>query len=340
MRMFAMITTLLSSLAAEAQEWRQLPSLPDREGFAAPFAGVSHGTLLVAGGANFPDKKPWEGGQKVWYDTVFVLDRPEGEWQVAGRLPKPLGYGVCVTYRESMLCVGGSDAQQHYADAFQLEYKEGQLQISSFPSLPISLANACGALVGDVLYVAGGQERPDSLSTVKRVWRINLAAKELQWEELPPWPGSGRMLAVAAAADGAFWLIGGVDLKSGVDGKPHREYLRDAYYYQEVAGWQRVADLPCPVVAAPSPAPISSAGIYVLGGDDGSQVGVAPDQHQGFSKRILRYDVQSGAWTKSGEVKAPRVTVPCVLWHESWVIPSGEMRPGIRSPEVWSYRLQ
>ena len=39
-------------------------------------AGVSGGALLVAGGANFPDKKPWQGGTKVWYDTVFVLDEP------------------------------------------------------------------------------------------------------------------------------------------------------------------------------------------------------------------------------------------------------------------------
>ena len=45
------------------------------------------GAILVAGGANFPDKKPWEGGKKVWYDTVFVLEtagrRMEGRRQVA-----------------------------------------------------------------------------------------------------------------------------------------------------------------------------------------------------------------------------------------------------------------
>ncbi|MFO0044239.1 MAG: galactose oxidase, partial [Armatimonadota bacterium] len=52
--------------------WKQLPPLPDPEGFAAPFAGMSHNQLLVAGGANFPDKRPWEGGTKVWYDKVFA----------------------------------------------------------------------------------------------------------------------------------------------------------------------------------------------------------------------------------------------------------------------------
>src|SRR5437899_785783 len=34
--------------------WGKLPPLPDPEGFAAPFAGVSGGALIVAGGANIP----------------------------------------------------------------------------------------------------------------------------------------------------------------------------------------------------------------------------------------------------------------------------------------------
>src|SRR5690348_5467737 len=69
--------------------WERLASLPDREGFAGSFAGVSGGALLVAGGSNFPAAKPWEGGKKVWYDTVFLLERPEAtEWKVAGRSPE------------------------------------------------------------------------------------------------------------------------------------------------------------------------------------------------------------------------------------------------------------
>src|SRR4051812_40526979 len=85
------------SLSACAGEWKQLPSLPDVEGFAGSFAGVSNGALLVAGGGNFPGKKPWEGGAKVWYDTVYVLENPSAKWKVAGNLPPPLGYGVSVT---------------------------------------------------------------------------------------------------------------------------------------------------------------------------------------------------------------------------------------------------
>src|SRR5689334_6043114 len=114
---------LVCSARGADLRWEKLPSLPDREGFAGAFAGVSGEALLVAGGANFPDKKPWEGGKKVWYDTVFALNRPDGQWALVGKLPRPLGYGVSVTHRDGLVCVGGSDAERHYADTFRLEIR-------------------------------------------------------------------------------------------------------------------------------------------------------------------------------------------------------------------------
>src|SRR6476659_2050087 len=154
-----------ASLSACAGEWEQLPSLPDAEGFAGSFAGVSNGELLVAGGSNFPGKKPWEGGAKVWYDTVFVLEAPDAKWKVAGHLPRPLGYGVNVTYKNGLICAGGSDRDRHYADVFRLEWSNGKLMTTSLPPLPRAIANCSGAIVGDVLYVAGGIETPDAKET-------------------------------------------------------------------------------------------------------------------------------------------------------------------------------
>ena len=62
-------------------EWKPLANLPDAEGFAGSYAGVSNGALIVAGGANFPEKPLWEGGPKRWTDRVFVMP-PHGEgWQ-------------------------------------------------------------------------------------------------------------------------------------------------------------------------------------------------------------------------------------------------------------------
>lgn len=333
---------LISAATARAADLRWTPAtaLPDREGFAAMFAGTSHGRLLVAGGANFPERPPWEGGSKVWYDNVYVLDRPHGTWAAAGRLPGPRAYGVSVTFREAVLCWGGSDAEQHYADGFRLEWQTSGLQISPLPALPIPIANACGAVVDDRLYVAGGLQSPAAATALHRIFMLDLSStaelsQRATWTELPAWPGRGRMLSVAAAWDGAFWLIGGAALRRGRDGTVERDYLRDVYRYTPADGWQQLADLPQPVVAAPSPAPVLAQGPLILGGDDGAQVSAAPNLHRGFSTTVLEWHAATRTWTSRATLPAPRVTAPLVPWGRGFALISGEVRPGIRSPEVW-----
>lgn len=332
------LVAIFAGPAPALGRWERLPPLPDREGFAGPFAGVSHEMLLVAGGANFPEKEPWEGGKKVWHDTIFALDRPNGEWRVVGKLPRPLGYGISVTHRDGVVCAGGSDPDRHHANAFRLEWRAGKVISTPLPPLPRPVANACGALVGDTLYVAGGQETPDAAGTLTSVYRIDLAAANPGWREIESWPGGGRMLAIAASFDGAFWLVGGADLVIGKGGKVERRYLKDAFRYDPDRGWKRLADLPRPAVAAPSPAPADGSGFFILGGDDGSKVGFTPpERHPGFGRTILRFDGKTGTWAEAGGIPAPRVTVPTVRWNNVWIIPSGEVRPGVRSPEVWSF---
>src|SRR5690348_6499323 len=73
-------------------QWGALPPLPDPEGFAGMFAGTIGDALLVAGGANFPDRRPWDGGVKRWYDAVWLLEDPAGPWRRVGSLPRPSSY--------------------------------------------------------------------------------------------------------------------------------------------------------------------------------------------------------------------------------------------------------
>ncbi len=321
--------------------WRELAAVPDALGVAAPFAGVDQNILLVGGGANFPERPPWEGGAKVWHDRVWALEQPEGAWREVGRLPRPLGYGVSFTTAEGVICVGGSDAQQHFADVFRLSLRDGKLHTETLPPLPQPVANACGAMLGKTLYVAGGLTSPQATSTLKTFYALDLSAAKPQWEALEPWPGPPRMLAVAAAQDGAFFLLSGTDLAAGPEGQPVRRYLTDGYRFQPGRGWRPVAESPHPLVAAPSPAPaVGPAHVLVMSGDDGSKVNFQPlAQHPGFPSTVLAYHTLANTWTAVGETPAPRVTSPVVNWNNAWVVISGEQRPGVRSPQVWSLQV-
>jgi N-acetylneuraminic acid mutarotase len=149
------------------------------------------------------------------------------------------------------------------------------------------------------------------------------------------------MLAVAAVADGAFFLVSGASLAPDAQGKPARTYLQDAYRYDPGRGWRRIADLPRPAVAAPTPAPPHGPrGFVVLGGDDASQLKVTPlSAHPGFPGETWAYDPGRDEWRATGRMPKATVTVPVVEWDGRHVIPSGEIRPGVRTPAVWSLRV-
>lgn len=329
--------SLRAAATSEVLAWNKLPNLPDKEGFASMFAGVHNDTLIVAGGANFPDKKPWEGGTKVWYDTVYALQKPNGEWKVIGKLPMPLGYGVSISTKEGVICIGGSDAYGHHAEVFRLEYVNGALKTTELPSLPKPCANMSGALLKNTIYVAGGIETPGSTEALKTLWALDLTKIEAGWQELEALPGTGRMLATAGVQDGSVFLFSGAGLKADAEGKPAREWLRDAYRYTPGKGWKRIADLPRVSVAAPSPAPaVGQSHLLVMGGDDGAQVKATPEEHKGFPRDILAYHTITDTWTTRGEVPFSKVTVPVTEWNGQFVVISGERQPGIRSPEVWS----
>ena len=327
---------LSATTAFAALDWQPLPSLPDKEGFAGSFTGVSHGALLVAGGANFPGKRPWEGGTKVWYDRVFTLAPGAASWCDAGRLPCANGYGVSVSIAEGVVLVGGGDATRNFREVWLACWNGRSISITALPSLPIPLAQSAGALVGRTLYVAGGLDRPDATHAQRGLYSLDLDRCAAGWSKLEDCPGAERFLATAAAHAGAFYLFGGARLVTGAQGGAQREWLRDAWCYRPGLGWKRLADLPRPAVAAPTPAPLVAGRILVLGGDDGTQVDVAPTAHRGFPRGVLTYDPASDTWSCVEDLPFSLVTTSATTWQSRIVVPGGEARPGVRSPTVWS----
>jgi len=342
-------------------EWEQLVPLPDRQGFAGSFVGVckdarlsalergrSSGVLIVAGGANFPHGRPWEGAEKVWYDNVFVLTEPGGQWKTGFKLPRPLGYGVSVTTDEGVVCLGGGNADEHFADVFLLQWLGERIQITPLAPMPKPAAFFCGAMIDKTIYVAGGREQPDSPEAMKTFWALDLSQKpgSRKWQVLDPWPGPARMQAVAAVQGGSFFLVGGVTLDPRKNGDDKRVFLRDGYRYDPAEKrWSPIAPMPRFAAAAPSPAvPLGQSHFAVVGGDDGAnafRVAELKDDHPGFPADILCYHLVTDTWITAGEFPkrvedglwAP-VTTNTAWWHDGYVVPSGEARPGVRTPQV------
>src|SRR6476620_4440358 len=105
--LFILISHIMNAQSVPA--FKEFPGLPDTEGMAGMFAGQSNGKLFCMGGANFPNKKPWEGGKKTWYDDIYMLTDKNTWVKLDQKLPARLAYGIAVEYKDEIILVGGND---------------------------------------------------------------------------------------------------------------------------------------------------------------------------------------------------------------------------------------
>ena len=334
--------------------WSRLADLPDRVGVAGSFAGVcggaGEGPLVVAGGANFPDRLPWEAGTKAWHAATYVLPAPDAAWRTATPLPRPLGYGVTASHGGRVWCVGGGDAKEHVRSTVALEWDAATerlvVEADALPPLPQPMAFGSGVVVGSRLFIAGGQTTPSATEALNAFWSIDLAAApgDRRWREHPGWPGAKRILPVVGVLGGKIYLASGAELVpdatagSGVT----RRFLTDAYEFDlSRDAWRPLAPCPVPLVAAPSPAlTLDATHLAFLPGDDGTlffkQKQLA-GSHPGFPRAVHVYDAARDAWAALGTVPEeirPAVTTPTVAWRGGWIVPTGEVQPGMRSPQI------
>ncbi len=358
--LLAMNTNAQQSSVKHLITWSQTRPIPDADGFAGSYAGVSNDALIVAGGSNFPDnKRPWSNGIKVWYDKVFVLESSGGAWKETGKLPRPMGYGVALTYGNGLLCLGGGDAKQNYNDAFILTYKSGKIETNFLSSMPSPLINGCGVIVDNIVYIMGGIITPTGI-TQNNFWSLDLSApaSSQKWKVLKNFSGPSRMLAIAGQSEGNVYVFGGVHLVKK-DSSLQREYLKDSWEYCKASGWKKIADLPYTLAAAPSPAyNFGQSHLLLFGGDDGlnaSKILELKDAHPGFRNEILAYNTKTDSWLVMGEIPVDRkqdsvanphgslyapVTTPLVTWNGNIVIPGGEVRPAVRTNKILIGKLR
>lgn len=354
-------------------EFSALPDLPDPIGFGGPLVGVHGEALIVAGGANFPVPLT-EGGAKVWHDEVFVLVPGAKAWISSGTLPRPLAYAATATTSRGVVCVGGSDAEAVYADSFLMTWdpRAGEVKCAPLPPFPVPSAFGSAEAIGDRVFVLAGKKSKDDADLAGAAWHIDLAAPVPAWSPMAPMPGPARFKVVTAVQRGprgieresnlaATRLYGFSGSAVRPAGAPHGiEHFTDGYRYSpESNAWTRVADLPAlvdPRGLDPEGAfagqrwPINAGaahgygersiltfsgttGRYIFG--PGGEL-TPPAERPFFAPRVLRYDTLNDSWTEAGPMPEGVVTTRTAYWNERIVIPSGEVKPGVRTPKVQS----
>lgn len=349
----------------------RLPPLPGQTtawGFAGPVSGIHHNVLLVAGGANFPEGKPWEGGKKKYYAEGFVMKRAQKDSLLLHKtfsLPYSLAYAACISTPTGIVCAGGENPDGVSSKVIQLQWNEtaDSVVIKKLPDLPLPLSNAGITAHDNIIYLAGGE---NSDSTSRGFYKLDITDPGARWNTLPNLPHAvSHAVVVVQSANGNpfIYMLGGRKKNSnGIS-----DIYATAYAFDlKVKEWKEVKSLPYSLCAGTGIAAGKNE-ILLFGGDRGetfhetevliaainSATDTAQKQdlirqknqlqaaHPGFSKEVLVYNTTTNSWTKTDPLpfESP-VTTTAVLWNNEVIIPNGEIRAGVRTPAIWMGKLQ
>ncbi|MCA9732395.1 MAG: sodium/solute symporter [Deferribacteres bacterium] len=353
-------------------KWTKLSDLPaltgqsQALGVAGPFTGIANNTLIVAGGANFP-QPVWET-EKQYFNDIFVLELSSQSdslrWIKGNFFDQPIAYGASIETPYGLLCMGGRDAEQVFDSVFLLNWdnQENRLTRSELPSLPKPCAHGYAAIIGNTVYLAGGQSGPGLESAMKNFWMLDLTpfqqendTSTMHWQELPSWPGPERAFNITVAQhngqENCIYLISGRRLKDAGTEELQYNFLRDVYEFnpsiykntqKKQSAWRRRKDVPVCVMAGTGAA-IGQSSIFLFGGADGSliyQVDKLRDRHPGFPKKAWAYHTITDTWIEADSTPVNQVTTRAINWGDKVIIPTGEVRPRRRTADIWQVQLE
>ncbi len=370
---FLFFTTSL--FANDYLKYTYLPDLPPNScygkqvGLAGAYFGIDDNVLIVAGGANFPEALPWNGGRKRYYNEIFVLNKDKSEWELMKeKLPFNSAYGGAVSTSEGLLCFGGNTADKTISESYFINYipELKKVEIVTGPELPVPLTHFAFAEIDNVIYVAGGlsSKSAGSSSHFFSLDISNANSADRRWKELKSWDGKSRAFGVGVAQSNGlhncFYLFSGRNIQANKD--PH--ILFDAHVYNpSINEWSVIStgeQSEFPVMAGTAFAVGASTIVFPSGAngqlmlkeihlkkqlanfkdkntaDSLNQVLLNHlNKHSGFGNQVLAFNTVTHETYMLGNLPSTgQVTTSAVQWEDDFIIPSGEIGPDVYTTKV------
>ncbi|MCV9934065.1 galactose oxidase [Flavobacterium sp. LS1R47] len=354
-------------------EWKKAAQLLNADGslslgFAGPINGISNDALIVTGGANFQDKMPWEGGKKHYSKEIHVLQKNGNEYNwnknVLSTLPEPIAYAGNTSTSLGVVYVGGENENGLSNKAYILNWNtdKNEVETKSLPDFPISVTNIALTHINNVVYAIGGDEAKKSSDLV---FSIDLNNAKPEWKALPKLPFAlANAIAVVQKDKNEtnIYIVGGrTKTASGISDLHNTTFA----FNLKKQTWKSRATISngenTTNFSAGAGVAIGNEYILILGGDNGttfhkietylSQIAQAKSEeekskliaeknllnttHKGFYNDVLLYNTLTDKWLKIGELPfLAHVTTTATIWDDKIVLSNGEIKPGVRTPDV------
>lgn len=340
----------------------KIPAAPQQTtafGLAGAISGADHNVLLVAGGTNFPNEMPWEGGKKKYYDDVFLYRKTNRGLLLIPtkkdfKLPFNLAYSAVCSTLYGIVAAGGENENGLSKKVLILNWKAHELQVNFLPDLPSGLSNGALTVVGDIIYLAGGEV---ANGATDQFLSLNLTKQGEGWKKMINLPHSvSHTVLVHPENSREIFLIGGRKRNQGDTSTLYKNVFA---YNVDKQTWAIKESLPYPLSAASGLA--NEKDLLIFSGDQGETFHQAEkliaeidrekdpvkkenlnqqkiklqSNHPGFSKSVLKYDIKQNTWLSLKDLLPyGTVTTNAVLLDRQVIISGGEIKAGVRTPDI------
>lgn len=358
---FILVSTL-SAQTIKSMQWSTIGTLPtpsgmnEQCGLAGALIGIHRQNLVIAGGANFPDAPPWQGGTKTYHKHLYQarLKRGMVEWVNISTLPAARAYSANVSTPWGIICIGGENELGPTDQVWLIKTRpHSPASCTELPPLPKPLSNATATILGNKIYVVGGENQQEVSSAV---YYLDWSDRQKGWQIGPslPQPVSHALVL----ADGStLFLIGG---RKRNHGAPSDFYTAVWQLKTDQSSWQSGPSLPFPLSAHSGV--VFNHHLVVISGDQGhtfrqvEQINIdllteahraqsdplnthkqeLLNNHPGFSKTVLLLNIGDQRWHCLDPMTiTPPVTTTAVKYQGAVVLSNGEIKPGQRTPHIF-----
>ena len=374
----AALALCLVACNTETMKTTDLKAIPDvayAKGVSAPFCGAIQDVLVVAGGANFPDKSLLEGGAKRVYADIWAKAPHGRKWVHAGVLPDSTAYGATFAVDNALVLAGGNVCGVTTDKVYELRLSYGKAVLRTLPQLPVPMEQCGWTRDGENLYLVGG---------VGTTGVYTCKIGTYVWSKIADLP-EPLVQPVAYASGGKLYVWGGFNpetldvsdrgivmdltvISSGAEGGVEKSVWAEAPAIPDGGTFVGATGATLPdgrlVVVGGVNRAIFARALHNTPEDRIPYLSKEPAEYQ-FRQDVFAFDpaatedtigtgtvsdgvtgsaTSSGAWTCLGSVPACALAGPGVAvrpatsasGHGALYVAGGELKPGVRSPRIFS----
>lgn len=306
--------------------------------------------------------------------TLDMTRGTDAAWQENGALPRPVAYGASVSTPQGLVCIGGNNEKSSLTDVWLLHWNlvTGKTEITPLPSLPLPMDNTAAAGIGNKVYAAGGNIDGKAGNALYCL-DLEQPEKGWQTLSPFPGPARVQLVMASGLTPEGWCLFIAGGFQPVIHDNPATVSTEMLSYNPATGQWKKVSSLPSPNDGEPytltggCSVALDDTTLLFAGGvnyqrflsaldrdrqkkeakkngnrpllqrlnEEGEKYLSHPVKWYKFNSALLIYNTFTGKWHNEGNYEqGARAGAGIISLGDRIILVNGELKPGIRTPQV------